>query len=326
MSDDPAQRACISRLQQVMHGLSRHRVQLSEWHTAKRIWEDERAARVKELREVREKMAEEARAAEDKKRGFLSALLARRDKRPDSKAEVKEAELIKAVEKEMSPAPPPPAPPQGLYIFGDVGTGKSLVMDLFLTAMRRAEPSINTQRLHFHAFTTQVHELIHRSGVTDQTSTELLPSVAHELLGLPQCEAQTGPALLCFDEFQCNDIFTATILQALVGYVLDRGVTLVATSNRAPMELNKHLLRGAQKALTPPLYLPASPLYLPTPRLYLPYISPHLPTYLALTPPLHLPTPPLYLPTTITKGLLVITKDLLVITKGLLVMSRALMC
>jgi len=147
----------------------------------------------------------------------------------------------------MSPSPPPPAPPQGLYIFGDVGTGKSLVMDLFLTAMRRAEPSINTQRLHFHAFTTQVHELIHRSGVTDQTSTELLPSVAHELLGLPQCEAQTGPALLCFDEFQCNDIFTATILQALVGYVLDRGVTLVATSNRAPMELNKHLLRGAQK-------------------------------------------------------------------------------
>lgn len=119
----------------------------------------------------------------------------------------------------------PVSPPKGLYLWGGVGRGKSMLMDLFAESVAiRAK-----RRVHFHAFMQEIHKGMHearKKGVEDPVAP-----VADALI--------REVRLLAFDEMQITDITDAMVVGRLFEKLFAGGVVIVTTSNRVPEELYK---------------------------------------------------------------------------------------
>ncbi|KTE17408.1 cell division protein ZapE [Sphingopyxis sp. H115] len=163
------------------------------------------------------------------------ALVAAGELKPD--AEQRSAAVrLNQLQQDLEAAPPrgsllwriagrKPESPRGVYLWGAVGRGKSMLMDLFYDRLHIQRK----KRVHFHAFMLDVHARMRE--VRKSESGDPIPLVAEALAENVRC--------LAFDEMVVNNSADAMILSRLFTALIDRGLTMVATSNRPPQDLYK---------------------------------------------------------------------------------------
>lgn len=276
---DPQQERVATDLQDLFGQLHQYDKNMEKYYATLGEWDRRR----KQLRQ--ELLMEEAESKQqgglwkiiDNQGGSLITKLLPRKK--NERAEPGTGRMVSYLKREkkldslVGPRPVAPPPLKGLYLYGNVGCGKTMLMDMFYSATEGVVK--HRYRLHFHAAMLDVHDRMHKIWKHQSTEKSLqtrlsgwianlpfegtvkewlaaqeryeqelhleniLPIVADNLLNTGDDSHEAGATILCFDEIQAVDVFTVVALSGIMTRLLNRGIVLVATSNRAPVDLNQ---------------------------------------------------------------------------------------
>ncbi|XP_043687071.1 putative ATPase N2B isoform X1 [Telopea speciosissima] len=278
LQHDPHQERVASELENLLGRLEQYEKDMEEYHMNLANWEKNRE------NERRRLLMEEAELRQQD--GVWTAVNKHRNRLVERWFSRKRNEIVepgvgkwvsylnreKKLDSLVGRHPVAPPAPKGLYLYGNVGSGKTMLMDMFYGATEGIVK--HRRRFHFHEAMLEIHQNMHKiwknqveekslqSGISswimnlpfdgkvkewlaaeerykkEMQIKNILPAVADKFL-VDREMYQRGANILCFDEIQTVDVFAIVALSGIVSRLLSTGTVLVATSNRAPEDLNQ---------------------------------------------------------------------------------------
>ncbi|KAG5601536.1 hypothetical protein H5410_032906 [Solanum commersonii] len=282
LQHDPYQEKVATELENLLGRLEQYEKDMEEYHAKLAQWEDNRESRRRKL------LMEEAEAKQhgafkpiNKSRNIFQRWMSRK---PEDVEEgvgkwVSYLNREKKLDSQVGRRPAAPPAPKGLYLYGNVGSGKTMLMDMFYKASEGIVK--HRRRFHFHGAMLKINEHMHNIWKSQMEQKSLQSSISGWVMNLPfdskvkewiaaeerykqevqmknilldvadkflvnQADRRRGASILCFDEVQTVDVFAIVALSGILSRLLSTGTVLVATSNRAPTDLNQD---GMQKEI-----------------------------------------------------------------------------
>ncbi|KAI3687728.1 hypothetical protein L1987_81430 [Smallanthus sonchifolius] len=273
---DPYQEKVALELDNLLQRLEQYEKEMEEYHVKLAKWEENREnERRKLLLKEAESKQQRSEALDKTHNRFLGRWL---DSKKPVNVEPGVGKWVSYLNREkkldlvVGKRPSVPPAPKGLYIYGNVGSGKTMLMDMFYNATKGIVT--HRRRFHFHEAMLEINERMHKVWKNEVQEKSMLSSIANWIMNLPfdtkvkewiaseesykekmqmknilpavadkflvdQNSDGRGASILCFDEIQTVDVFAIVALSGIISRLLSTGTVLVATSNRAPSDLNQ---------------------------------------------------------------------------------------